>query len=63
MIILYFLKGIHKKGSLFTDKYASSYLSTLTEEMFPPDKSAIPEELSPTVLQLTSLAHDTVQQV
>ena len=31
--------------------------------MFPPDQSAVPEQLSPTVTELTSLAHDTVQQV
>ncbi|KAL5254697.1 hypothetical protein ACHWQZ_G014210 [Mnemiopsis leidyi] len=45
------------------ETYTISYLSTLTEEMFPPDQSAVPEQLTPTVSELTTLAHDTVQQV
>jgi len=40
-----------------------SYLSNLTDEMFPPDESALPSQLTPSVQDLTQEAHEVVVHI
>ena len=39
------------------------YLSNLTDEMFPPDESALPSQLTPSVQDLTQEAHEVVVHI